>query len=862
MKKENILSLSGAWKMRRADTSDWHAAQVPGSVYADLMRDGTLPDPFWRENELQFFELMKHDFIYERSFSVPAALLSHSRVELCCDGLDTIAEITVNGQPAGHADNMHIAWRFDVKELLREGENEISVRFDSSVNYVLGEYEKRPCWGSSDAIPGFGALRKPHMMFGWDWGPRLPDAGIWKDIRIEGVDVARLEGVRVEQVHEEGKVTLILHPEIDGDAAACSLDAVLTAPDGSTTAFKDNKLTVEKPELWWPNGFGAQPLYRVDVTLKAACSEHDRDGIPQAGSASGSGVQELGACDTVPEDGGDVLDTWTCRIGLRTLSVSREKDAYGEEFCHIVNGVKIFAMGADYIPEDNIYSRITPERTRRLLEDAVLANFNSVRVWGGGYYPSDDFYDICDELGLLVWQDLMYACSYYDLTPEFEASIRTETVQNVRRIRNHASLALICGNNEMESFMAVANHQLETDFAIQGSGFERHNTRRSHVADYILMYSYILPEIVKKEAPQTFWWPSSPSSGGNFDNPQDPSRGDVHYWDVWHGEKPFTEYRKFNFRYVSEFGFQSFPCLATVESFTEPDDRNIFSRVMERHQRNKSANGKILAYMAQTFRYPNGFDHLLYASQLLQAEAIRYGVEYWRRNRGCCMGAIIWQLNDCWPVASWASIDYYGRWKALHYAAKRFFAPIMISVHEEGEVSQNPQINEFRTEPIEKSAHMCIANETMRTVRGTVRWSLRNAKAEILQQGETAAEVQPLSSFWLEKLCFPEAVITESYFSCEFADENGEVLSRSTALFVAPKHFDFEDPELTVQASQDGKTVTVCAKAYARSIRIESDDPDLLLSDNFFDMDGGMRSVEVLRGSASGLRVSSVYDIG
>ena len=811
--------LTGAWKMRCVKETVWHEALVPGSVYADLMRDGTLPDPFYRENEKLFFERMQDDYLYTRTFQVDAGMLAHDRVVLCCDGLDTLCHVILNGVSVADTDNMHIAWRWDVKHLLQEGENTIEIRFDSPIRYCLSEYEKRPCWGSTDAIPGFGHLRKAHMMFGWDWGPRLPDAGIWKEIRLEGIDTARLTSVRVEQIHENGQVCLKLHPEIEGNAAQCEVRAQVTAPDGKVLAFHDLTCTICDPELWWPNGYGDQPLYTVSVTLFAQGKEQD---------------------------------TWQESVGLRTLWVSREKDEAGEEFCHIVNGIKIFAMGADYIPEDNIFSRITPDRTRRLLEDARLAHFNTIRVWGGGYYPHDAFYEICDELGLIVWQDLMYACSFYDLTPAFEASIRMETIQQVRRLRNHPSLALICGNNEMEGFMGAALHGLE-------GGKPWEHTRRSHVADYIKMFEKVLPEIVRAEAPQTFWWPSSPSSGGCFDDPSDPSRGDVHYWDVWHGEKPFTEYRKFHFRYVSEFGFQSFPCLETVETFTVPEDRNIFSRIMERHQRNKAANGKILAYLSQTFRYPASFDMLLYASQLLQAEAIRYGVEHWRRHRGECMGAIIWQLNDCWPVASWASIDSLGRWKALHYAAKRFFQPVMISIHEEGEITQNPQINEFYPEPIEKSAHMCVSNESMGPVAGRVTWALRDAKAQVIRGGECDVTVPPLSSVWLDKLLFPEAKLTENYFSCSFTVQ-GEIVSSSTALFCAPKHFRFQDPALTVQV--EGDTVTVHASAFARQIRLTSEDPDLLLTDNFFDMNAGTRTVHVLRGSPAQMRAISVYDIG
>ena len=816
----NILNLNGAWKMRRTGADEWHDAVVPGSVYADLMRDGTLPDPFWRENEHLFFELMRHDFEYARSFDVPADLLAMNRVVLRCFGLDTLCRVFLNGRKVADTDNMHVTWGFEVKDLLKPGENTITIAFASPIESCLRKVrEEGPMWGSSDAIPGFGYLRKAHMMFGWDWGPRLPDAGIWRGIRLEGIDRARIDGIRVEQIHEDGRVTLNLYTDIDGDAAACALEATLTCPDGTVLPFENGTAcTVENPELWWPNGLGAHPLYTVEAVLRA-------------------------------EDG-SVQDTRRERVGLRTLTVCREKDAWGESFCHVVNGVKVFAMGGDYIPEDNIFARITPARTRRLLEDATLANFNTIRVWGGGYYPDDFFFDICDELGLMVWQDLMFACSHYTLSPAFEHSVRAEARQNIRRIRDHACLALLCGNNEMEQFMGGTNHRLET------AGGDPRTRRR--VSDYVKMFGYILPSIAREEAPQTFWWPSSPSSGGDFDAPQDPDRGDVHYWDVWHGEKPFTDYRRHFFRYVSEFGFQSFPMLPTVESFTEPGDRNIFSRVMERHQRNKAANGKILSYLSQTFRYPGSFDHLLYASQLLQAEAIRCGVEHWRRNRGRCMGAIIWQLNDCWPVASWASMDPLGRWKALHYAAKRFFAPVMLSVEERGELDQNPQINEFHPEPIERSARMCVANETPEAFRGTVTWQLRTADGTPVRCGSAEVAVPAFTSLWLEKLTFEEAGLTDHYFTCAL-ERDGETVSRSTALFCAPKHFDFADPGLSVRA--DGSSVTVEAQGFARSVYIESDDPDLLLSDNFFDLSRESVTVKVLRGSAENARVRSVYDI-
>lgn len=792
------------------------AMALPGTVYGTLLQAGLIPDPFYRDNELKVLPLMENDFVIRRTFQVTKELLDCSAVLLRFEGIDTLADIYLNGEYTGMTCNMHRTWEFMVREMLREGENELKIVLHSPTKYIREANRGIFTGGSADCMKGFPHLRKAHCMFGWDWGPRLPDAGIFREISLLGVQKARLRPVYITQRHEADRVTLDFDAGVElADMVRTTISICVTAPDGKIYRTKSEgddikSIVIENPRLWWPRGYGEQPLYQVRA--------------------------ELCTMD------GALLDVWERRIGLRTLTVNTEEDEWGNCFAHEVNGVKIFAMGADYIPEDNLFGRITKERTRRLLEAAAWANHNCIRVWGGGYYPDDYFYDICDELGLIVWQDFMFACASYELDDDFEENVTKEIVDNVRRIRHHACLGLWCGNNEMET--------QTLDRAWQPSEKQKY--------DYIKLFEYIIPKLLQREDPAAFYWPSSPSSGGNFDNPWDENKGDTHYWDVWHGGKPFTEYRKFYFRYMSEFGFQSFPCLRTVESFTLPEDRNIFSRVMEMHQRNCAANGKILTYLSATYLYPAGFEQLLYASQLLQADAIRYGVEHFRRHRGRCMGAVVWQLNDIWPVASWAGIDYYGRWKALHYAERRMFAPVMISCEEIGELNERPHCI-AEPAPIEKSARLHVANESMQPVSGIAAWELRRPDSTVLERGEQAVTVPALDGVWLEKLDFGDYDEREVHLCYRFCREN-EVVSEGSCLFTPPKHYYFKNPRLTLERS--GNTLLVRAQAYAMHVEIMGTDGDCRLSDNYFDMEAGERSVDILEGDAQSFICRSVFDIG
>lgn len=822
------LQLHENWQLCNVKEQDWAPAQVPGDIYSALLSVGKMKDPFFGDNEYEAKALMQEDYEYKTVFCFDEETFADCQEMLLrFEGIDTLADIYLNECYLGRADNMHRIWEFPVKELLEDGENTLRVVIHSPLKFMAEAFAKYKNRGNDDTIEGFMHLRKAHYMSGWDWGACLPDGGLFRPVMLLGVEAARLDSVYIRQIHENGKVSLIAEVDVETfesedeesslekmkgiDTDDLEYEVIVTAPNGAKTVWEGSpdEIEIEDPQLWWPNGLGEQPLYEVQVNLKA---------------------------------GEQVLDTWRRKIGLRTLTMRREKDEWGESFAHEVNGHTVFAMGADYIPEDNLLQRTSKERTRELLLQCKRANFNSIRVWGGGYYPEDWFFDLCDEMGLMVWQDFMFACSVYELTPEFEANIRQEFIDNIKRLRHHASLALWCENNEMEMFVKEGNWV----------------TKPTEVRDYLLMYERIIPEVLREYDPDTFYWPASPSSGGSFDDPNDPNRGDVHYWEVWHGNKPFSEYRKYFFRYASEFGFQSFPSVKTLETVTDdPRELNPFSYIMEKHQRNYGGNGKIAKYMQAAYRYPENFSDFVYASQLLQADGIRYGVEHYRRNRGRCMGAIYWQLNDCWPVISWSSVDYYGRWKALHYYAKRFFAPVMISCEEQNWMTAEADMNRQHFE-FEKSIHLNVTNETLTDRRILVRYAVRNAKAEILQEKEQWVDVPALSSVWLDKVELPDIDLFHEYVSYE-ALEDGCVISQGTVIFSYPKYFRYVDPKLFVRV--EGDELVVTADAYAKSVEIRNVDDDLILEDNYFDMNAGERRIKILSGELKGLQVRSVYDI-
>lgn len=781
-------TLNGTWQLSAGHRSlESVDMQIPGTVLSGLLAAGKIKDPFYRTNEDATRALFWKDYVFTRTFDVDEELLAQQHIVLVCEGLDTLAEISINGTFLAKTDNMHRTWKFQAKKLLHPGKNEIQIVFRSVLRFIEDypyEAHKKINYIPCGSMKGNQLLRKAHSMFGWDWGPQTIDAGIFRDIYLQGYSHARIEDIRIHQQHAKNvsvqtSITLSesvpgqkLCVELSEDGADKPLQTKLCKTNADGVAAVD--FVIENPKLWWPNDYGDQPLYIVRTTL----------------------LDEYGTS----------LESITRRIGLRTLTISQEKDEWGNEFAFCVNGVKIFTRGGNYIPDDCLYTRITEKKLDYILESCRRAHFNCVRVWGGGYYPSDAFYDLCDEKGLIVWQDLMYACNVYDVTDAFAENCRQETYDNVRRLRHHASLGLWCGNNEIESaWDHWGDFQKETPYLR---------------ADYIRLFEEVLPKAVQEADGETFYWHSSPSSGGCFDNPDDANRGDTHYWDVWHGQKPFTDYRKYFFRFCSEFGFQSFPCAKTVNSFTLEDDRNIFSRVMESHQKNDAANGKMLYYLSENLRYPKDLTHLLYASQVLQGMAIKYGVDHWRRNRGRCMGTLYWQINDDWPAPSWSSIDYFGRWKALHYMAQKFYAPHAVSMTLE-----------------DHRCHVYFSNESFETTEYSLTLSIRDLSGNVLETYETKGNSPAFSAIEtaVVDICSWEDQKDDVFLEAVIHTKDQKVL-KDVETLVPYKYLNLKNPVISTEAEEtnDAFILHISSDCFAPFVALDFDDADVIFSDNFF----------------------------
>jgi len=787
-----IYQLSdGKWRLRESGKSDWYPTTLPGEVHTALMKAGRIPDPFHADNELLVGWVAETDWEFEGAFDVSEDLHAEDQVWLCFDGLDTLAQVRLNGLLIGETDNAFRSYEWEVGEHLKVGKNRLSILFDSPVNFVNALQKEEPLASPGDSLPGGPYLRKAPCQWGWDWGPKLPPIGIWKDARLEGYTAGKFDTVHLHQEHQfDGQVVISAEISLrQWTQKTLQVCLTLTDPDGNnfaTTCKVSNgsaqvDIEINEPQLWWPNGYGEQALYQAKLTLRDA-----NDAI---------------------------LDEKDYQLGLRTLELQQVEDESGESFTFVVNGVPIFAKGSNWIPADSFPTRIVRETLARLLGDAVQAHHNMIRVWGGGFYESEDFYDLCDQYGILVWQDFIFSCSIYPLSnQEFVDNIHQEVVDNVRRIRHRASLALWCGNNEM-------------DWGWESWGWSEEPWRQ-YREDYKTFFYDTLPGWLDELDPETPYWFSSPTSGTPFDHANSNDRGDAHYWEVWHGAKPFSAYREQYPRFMSEFGFQSLPPLKTIRTYATENHWNLTDYMIEHHQRSHYASALFMGQMALHYMMPIDFPALVYLTMVLQAEGIRYGVEHWRRNRHRVSGTLYWQLNDCWPVASWSSVDYFGRWKALHYASKKFYAPVLLSI-----------------EDLEESSVMKIhlTSDLQSPWDGFIRWRLMRLDGDELASDGIQVSAMPLSSRMVFEKDFNYLSLDEKRETVLVVDlmKDDDIVSRQLATFVRNKHLKLPNPKLKAYLLDDDDervTIQVAAEYLARFVELSLDDADVVFSDNYFDV--------------------------
>lgn len=791
------------WKFRDCSGSAWLPAVVPGCVHDDLRRAGRIPDPFWGVNEQQVQWIEERDWEYAAWFVAGADLLAEEVVELVADGLDTVATVRLNGRVVARTENMFIGHRWNIRRLLRRGRNRISVRFGSATRYIRTHRLSHAPREFSDPVGRCSVLRKQQCQFGWDWGPRFVTAGIWRDIRIEGWSANRLRAVAVSQDHAGGAVTLTLAHELERPDPASTCRWRLSLGGRAVASGSGARIKVPEPRLWWPNGQGGQPLYLLEVEV--------------LGSA------------------GTTLGRWSRRIGLRTIVVDRHRDAWGVSFQFVVNGRPVFAKGANWIPASSFVAGLTRADYERDLRSAAEAHMNMIRVWGGGIYESEDFYDLCDELGLMVWQDFMFACTLYPADPAFVASSRAEAEYQVRRLRHRACLAMWCGNNEVWG----------------NNVHELMDPEKTHLrADYERLFHRALPPIVAEFGGATPYWPSSPWRGDiAADHAAGAARGDTHYWDVWHARNPVKDYEKWDFRFVSEFGMQSYSSSATQATFCPPDDGNVFGATMENHQKNKQGNQIILDYVARRYRFPRDQESLIYLSQLNQAHCMQTGVGHYRRIMPRCMGALYWQLNDCWPVASWSSVEYTGRWKALHHVARRFFGPAIVTAHVHGDEVQG--IGNYRVSTVRR-VDLHTSYDGVRPARGVVRWDLMHVDGRRITGGRKAVSLRPMRSR-LEKrldLAKPLALHGRDRLYLRIAlDVGGRRVSEDSVFLTTPRFVSLPKPVTRVSVRMSSPTrarVTFSSPVFQHRFAFDIPGRQHACSDNHFELyPGEAKSVEV-----------------
>ncbi len=792
------LILDTQWELERPGDGSTVAMTVPGDNISALFEAGRIPDPYYGRNEKTVQWIGREPWIFRKRFILEGSFLSSGHIFLELDSVDTFAEVSVNGKHAGSCSNMFLRYRFDVSGLLREGENILELCIESPEHKAAELAGGLPYPVPHTVHPlqsmNRNLIRKAQCHAGWDWGPCLMVSGIYGEVSINVIPLERIEAVHTDISLKDG--TWHLNAAVDiyaAEAGSIMLGIRCAGAEYSRevhlaagTQTLRETLKVEEPELWWPAGYGAQALYTLEVST-------DNDLVSR-------------------------------EIGFRTVEVITEPDDHGVPMTFRINGRDIFCKGANWIPMDALPGRVSEERYEELIGSAADANMNMLRVWGGGHYESETFYRICDRRGIMVWQDFMFACALYPSEAWFLEGVREEAEYQVRRLKDHPSIVLWCGNNEDVGALTWFE--------------ESRQNRDRYIIDYDRLNEGVIGKTVKEIDPGRRWWPSSPSAGeGDYsDCWHDDSRGDMHYWSVWHEGKPFEAYREVTPRFCSEFGFQSFSSSRTVDTFASPEERNITSPVMEHHQKNDRGNTIIISTISRYFRFPASFEETLYLSQVQQAMAITTAVEEWRSRRPLCMGALYWQLNDNWPVASWSSLEYDGSWKALHYAARRFFAPLHIVM--------------FNRNPGKVSVYGL--NDTLRKIHGSLEVRVTGFDGSVRNSSVYRCSLEPDSSTLLtEELLDPETEAPEqSFIHCRFVPDDAGGELENTLLLAAPKSCDIRKAKINMRrlTEEEKEIIELTTDVPAFYVVLESSEWKGRFSDNCFHLLPGRPKRIVLKG--------------
>ena len=790
MKEIIYQALDAGWEFN-AKGKKWLRANVPGSIHLDLLKHNIISDPFFGKNEFELQWISNKDWIYRVYFIPEKNLFLKNNIQLCFYGLDTYADIYLNEKIIISSDNMFHSFETKVKDILLPGKNELIVHFRSPLNEVKDKMDSLSHILPADNDRAGGTspfTRKAAYQYGWDWGPCMVTSGIWKRVEIVGWDNWLIDDVIIKSnnVNDERAeliveikfiVDIVEHVEIviTESRTGQSVNTSLTLEDGLNSIKLP--FNIDFPDLWWPHGHGDQTLHRFDISISSeSCKYHSQK-----------------------------------QYGIRDVTIIRTPDENGESFSISVNGKHIYAKGANWIPADFFTTRVNRKKYKILLQNAIDANMNTLRVWGGGIYESKYFYELCDEMGIMVWQDFMFACSMYPADNEILTSIEKEVRYQLQRLKGYACIILWCGNNE------IASGWLSWGW--------KETLPKSVWEDYNKLYHNLLPHLCKEVDPERLYWPTSPGHSTKSPNEdQIYGSGDNHYWGVWHGGDGFGEFENNVGRFMSEYGMQSFPDLATIESFTNEKDRRLDSDVMNAHQKASLGTKNLMKYIEEYYNTNDNFESLILLSQVMQAQAIKSAVESHRRNMPYCMGTLYWQFNDCWPVISWSSIDYLGKWKALHYQAKKFFNPVLVSIIEYKEFI------EFH-----------IVNDQHKDFHSVLYIELYRLDGSVIFDKSIEIKVKTFSSNIFYKIERDKLINgnnpSQLYLQAKLTID-GNVVSKNNLIFVPPKELGLQLPRFHHTINKDGRkyNITIVADSFLCQLHLQSRNVFGLFSDNYFDV--------------------------